>query len=83
VVSQREKQAAKIRKRAADNALLDMIGSRRFRDPEEVTSVIKVKRLDEELRWHRRCGVPKAVPQVKELRGKEAKVAALKIASTR
>ena len=83
VVSQREKQAAKIRKRAADNALLDMIGSRRFRDPEEVTSVIKVKRLDEELRWHRRRGVPKAVPQVKELKGKETKIAALKIAITR
>jgi len=39
--------------------------------------------LDEELKWHRRRGVPKAVPQVKGMKGKEAKIAALKIAITR
>jgi len=79
----REKQAARGRKQAADNALLDVIGSRRFRQPEEVLPETKVKRLDEELKWHRRRGVPKAVPQVKEMKGKEAKIAALKIAITR
>jgi len=44
---------------AADNALLDVFGARHVRKFKRDTSLTNIKRLNEELRSYRRCGVPK------------------------
>jgi len=76
-------QAAKNQMCAAENALLDVFGAKHFPRFEGDTSITNIKRLNEELRWYRRLGIPKPVPQVKQLKGKEARTPALKMAITK